>query len=226
MNAGAGLDAGPSDVDGGTDSGAEAQSAVWNCDGEYAFGATSELAFLDPTPPALGSALTTIEGATHPISLVLHMNAGSLTAALSATIEGGNSKDRFLPSDVPPLAPAVPAFGSPPGVTTVDPQPNAVLLFWDEAGPVDVQIEHVVWRATQGSSCADMGVSFQAVIPTSQNSIVLHLPAGDQTIGELIRASGSGPRVTPIGAPAPTPIPVEIAATFQGTPLDFDFDTL
>jgi hypothetical protein len=170
--------------------------------------------------------LKAIDGATHPISLVLHLNDGALIGALSATIEGGNGKDTFLPSDVPPLAPVVPAFGSPPGVTTVDAQPNAVLFFWDEAGPVEIQLEHVVWRATQGATCADMTVSLQAVIPTSQYSIVIHLPEGDSSIDDLISTSGSNPSVTPIGGPAATSIPVEIAATFEGLPLDFDFDTL
>jgi hypothetical protein len=71
-----------------------------------------------------------------------------------------------------------------------------------------------------------MSVSFQAVVPSLQFSIVLHLSDGDQSIGELIDASGSSPGPTPIGGPTPSPIPIEIAATFQGLPLDFDFDTL
>jgi hypothetical protein len=101
-----------------------------------------------------------------------------------------------------------------------------VLHFEDNAGPVDIQIQHIVWRATEGSTCADMSVSLQAVIPTSQFSIVLHLTDGDQTVGDLIDASGSNPGPAPIGGPTPTPTPVEIAATFQGLPLDFDFSTL
>jgi hypothetical protein len=224
-----GDDDGPDPVDGSAnDAGGEEPPAVWSCDGDYAFGADSTLVFIDPTPPALASALTTLTGAAHPISLVLHLEEDALIGALSATTDPGSGQETFLPGDAPPLAPVVAAFGSPPGVTSIDPQPNAVFQFEDQAGPVNIQIEHVVWRATQGSSCADMSVSLQAVIPTSQFSVLLHLATGDQTVGELISASDSDsqPDVTPIGGPEPTTTPVEIAATFEGVPLDFDFDAL
>ena len=216
-------------TDGAASDAGSGAMAAWSCDGDYAFGAPLTASFfVDPTPPALASALTATLGTAHPISLVLHLKDGALIGALSATISAGVGKEVFLPDEVPLLAPVVLAFGSPPGVTSVDPQPRAMLGFQDEEGSVDVELEHVVWRATQGSTCADMSVSFQAVLPPSQFSVVVHLAAGDRTIGELISASGSdsNPRVTPIGRPTPTPIPVEIAAVFQGTPLDFDFDTL
>jgi hypothetical protein len=200
---------------------------VWGRDGDYAFGAGPTLAFIDPTPSALASALIAVSGPAYPISLVLHLEDDALIGALSATTEDDSGQEIFLPSDVPPLEPVVAAFGSPPGVTSVDPQPNSVLRFEDQAGPVDIQVEHVVWRATQNTTCADMTVSLQAVIPTSQFPVVLHLPTGDQTIGELISSSNSDqPDVTPIGGPAPPPTPVEIAATFKGVPLDFAFDSL
>ena len=211
--------------DAGSDSGSgDAGPAVWSCDGDYAYGAGPTLAFMDPTPSDLIGALTLISDATYPISLVLHLDEGALIGALSATTEDDGGKQIFLPDNVPLLAPVVAAFGSPPGVTTADAQQNATLHFEDEEGPLDIQIEHVVWRATQGSSCADMTVTMQAVIPTSQLSLVVHLPTGDQTIEELVESDSSGP--PPIGGGDPTPIPVEIAATFQGVPLDFDFDTL
>ena len=209
---------------GGDGGGGDAGVAVWSCDGDYAYGSSATITFTDPTPSALSSALTAISGATHPISLVLHLEEGFLFGALSATTEDDGGKHVFLPDHVPTLEPLVEAFGSPPGVTTVDAQPDATLHFEDEEGPLDIQIEHVVWRATQNSSCADMTVSMQAVIPTSQFSLVVHLPTGDQTIEELVASDSSGP--PPIGGGEPTPIPVEIAATFQGVPLDFDFDTL
>ncbi|MEO8177636.1 MAG: hypothetical protein ABI895_02280 [Deltaproteobacteria bacterium] len=71
-------------------------------------------------------------------------------------------------------------------------------------------------------------MSLQAVLPASQFSVVLHLPTGQHTIGELVSTSSSEsqPNVTPIGGPAPTPTQVEIAATFERVPLDFDFDAL
>lgn len=224
QSGGEGGSGGADPVDGGQNdagTGEEPPPAVWSCDGDYAFGADATLAFSDPTPSALASALTSVIGTGYPISLVLHLEADALVGALSATVED-SGQQIFL--DVPLLEPVVAAFGSPPGVTSVDPQPNAVFRFEDEAGPVDIQVEHVVWRATQNSDCADMTVSLQAVIPTSQLSVVLHLPTGDQTIGELI--SSEQPDVTPIGGGEPPPIPVEIAATFQGVPLDFDFDSL
>ena len=217
---------GAAGTDGGAPSDAgseENEPAIWICDGDYAFGSDASLEFMEPTPPALASALTAVNGPTHAVSLVWHLEDDALIGGISATVEDGTGQHMFFPSDVP-LAPVVAAFGSPPGVTSVDAQPNATLHFEDEAGGVDIEVEHVVWRATQGASCADMTVSFQAVIPTSQLSVVLHLPTGGQTIGELVTASG--PAVTPIGSPEPTPIPVEIAATFKGVPLDFAFDAL
>jgi hypothetical protein len=73
-----------------------------------------------------------------------------------------------------------------------------------------------------------MTVSLQAVLPTSRLSVELHLPTSDRTIGELLSTSSSGlqPSVTSISGPAPTPLPVEIATTFKGIPLDFDLDAL
>jgi hypothetical protein len=217
-------------TDGGSPSdagGEDVAPAIWICDGDYAFGADSSLAFTDPTPPALASALASLDGATYPIALVLHLVDGDLIGAISATADDGSGQEMFWPSDVP-LEPVVAAFGSPPGVTSVVAQQDATFHFEDEAGGVDIEVEHVVWRATQGSSCADMTVSLQAVIPTSQLSVVLHLPDGDQTIGELVAPSGSGsqPSVPPIGGPSPTSTPVEIAATFKGVPLSFGFDAL
>jgi hypothetical protein len=196
------------------------------CDGDYAFGATSSLVFLDPTPPALASALASIDGETDPISLVLQLRGDALVGALSATTRERSGQEIFLPDHAPALAPLVAAFGSPPGVTSSDPQSAALLHFEDEAGSVDIQLQHIVWRATQGATCAEMSVTLQAVIPSSQFSIVLHLAAGDQTVGELMDGSGANPGPPPIAGPTPTPIPVEIAATFQGLPLDFDFSTL
>ena len=72
------------------------------------------------------------------------------------------------------------------------------------------------------------GALLGALSATTEGPVALHLPTGDQAIGELIRtlSSGSQPNVTPIGGPAPTPTRVAIAATFAGVPLDFDFDTL
>lgn len=228
VDAGAAVDAGspgegPPPSEGPADDAGSGEEvpAAWSCDGDYAFGASDTLAYGDPTPAELASALVEVNGPGHPISLVLHLADGTLSGALSATTGGGDGQEVFTSNDVP-FAPAVAAFGSPPGVTTDDPQPNAVLRFEDEAGPVEIQLEHVVWRGTQGStSCDTLTVSLQAVIPSSQLSVILHLQAGDKTIGEL--SSGSS---TPIVGPPPPPTPVEIAATFEGVPVDFDFDTL
>lgn len=208
-------------IDDPSDAGGEDLPATWSCDGDFAYGAGDTLAYTDPTPSALASALTEIAGPGHPISLVLHEDDGAQLGALSATTADAGGLASFASSDVP-LAPVVAAFGSPPGVTTDDPQPFALLRFEDQAGPVEIELEHVVWRATQSSrSCDTLSVSLQAVIPSSQLSVVLHLAAGDSTIGEL--SSGSS---GPIVGPPPPPTPVEIAATFEGVLLNFDFDSL
>lgn len=144
--------------------------------------------------------------------------------ALSATTDDGGGQEVFLPDDVPALGPVVEAFGSPPGVTADDPQPSAMMRFEDEEGILDIQLEHVRWSARQGATCADMTVSMQAVLPASEFDFVVHLPTGDKTIGELVATEP--PVVPPIGGSDPDPPPVEIAATFEGIPLDFDFETL
>jgi hypothetical protein len=194
----------------------------WTCNGNYAYWATSLDRFESPTPEPLAQALTAISKRVPAVSLVLHQQNDVLFGALSATVTGPSSKDVFPPSRVPSFAPAVLAFGSPPGVTTTDAQPLAFLRFVDEQGPVEIQIEHLVWRATEGRDCKDVSVRLQAVLPTSQFSIVLHLAGGDRTLGELVDSSDAGD-VMPSDDSGLPPTPVEIALAFQGVPMAFEF---
>jgi len=219
-------DGGPTnDGAGGTPSGV----LEWTCNGDYAFRAPLSLAFTAPTPPALAKALTAISSGVHAVSLVLHSKNDTLLGAVSATVAGPGDTDTYSQNEVPPFAPAVRAFGSPPGVTTVDPQPSAFLHFMDGQGAIDVQVQHVVWRAGEGSSCSDVSVELQAVIPASGLGVKLHLPEGDRTIGELVRGADAGsaiPIINPIIDAGPPSTPVELRAVFQGEPTAFDFSTL
>jgi hypothetical protein len=199
-----------------------AAATEWTCNADHAYWAPSSIQYTDPTPPPLADALIAISKG-HAISLVLHLKDDGLWGALSATIAGPRSDDVFPPDETPPFAAAVPAFGSPPGVTSVNPQPNAFLHFTDERGPVEIPIVHLVWRATEGADCDDMSVSVQAVIPSSQTSLILHLSDGDHTIGELSNTAGG---IRPIGDPQPPTVPIEIGFQFQGVPMTFDFSTL
>jgi hypothetical protein len=199
-----------------------ALATTWTCNGDYAYWATSLDRFESPTPQPLADALASISKGVPALSFVLHLQNNVLVGALSATIAGLSGKDVFPPNRMPPFAPVVLAFGSPPGVTTVDAQELGFLRFVDQQGPVEIQIEHLVWRATEGRDCKDVSVRLQAVLPTSQFSVVLHLKDGDRSIGELVDSSDAG-GVTPSDDSGAPPTPVEIALTFQGVPMAFDF---
>jgi hypothetical protein len=201
----------------------------WTCDGDYAYWATSSIVFTAPTPAALAKAFSIVSVDVHPISLVLHLEKSALLGALSATISGSQHADVFSSNEVPSFASAVPAFGAAPGVTTVEPQQSAFLHFEDRTGAIAIQLEHVVWRATEGTSCNDLTVAFQAVLPSSQLAVVLHLPDGDRTIAQVLSAPDAGPTVAIVNpiVDASSPVaPVEIGAVFEAAPTTFDFTTL
>lgn len=201
--------------------------AVWTCTGNYEFRSTS-ITFTEPTPPRLASALTATSNGVNSLSLVLHAKSDGLFGALSATTSS-NDIDSFSSSEVPPFAPALSAFGAPPGVTTADAQTTAFLHLRDDSGPVTIQMDHVVWRAGEDSDCSHLTISFQAVIPTSQLSVLLHLPEGNRSVGDLVTPPDAGP-VIPIGNPifdaSTMTMPVELRGEFRGTPATFDFNTL
>jgi len=195
---------------------------TWTCNGNYAYWATSLDHFETPTPPLLAHALTAISKRVPALSLVLHLHNGALLGALFATIPGPAGKDVFPPNRNPSFSPTVLAFGTPPGVTTVDAQPHAFLRFVDDNGPVEIQIEHLVWRATEGRDCNDVSVRVQAVVPSSQFSVVLRVAGNYRTVGQLVDTFDSG-GVTPNDDSGPPNIPVELAFVFQAVPMAFDF---
>ena len=84
------------------------------------------------------------------------------------------------------------------------------------------------WQGTTRVLCLATPAPCEDELPPVLHRNAVHLPARERTIRELISTSTSDsqPSVTPIGEPTPTAIPVEIAARFQGIPLDFDFDAL
>jgi hypothetical protein len=167
------------------------------------------------------------------LSLVLHVQNDGLFGALSGTVTSSDDIDSFSSNEVPPFAPALPAFGAPSGVTTADAQTNAFLHLRDDSGPVTIEIEHVVWRADEGSDCSHLAITFEATLPTSQFSVLLHLPEGNRSLGELITPPDAGP-VIPIVDPTSdastetitVETPVELRGTFQGNAATFDFNTL
>jgi hypothetical protein len=147
-------------------------------------------------------------------------------AGLSATVQGGGGKDIFPASEVPPFAPVVAAFGQPPGVTTAQPQAKAYLHFVDSAGPVEVALTEVLWRAGQVSTCDDVTIEVQATIPASQLGVVLHLAAGSSTIGDLAGVSADGGVCDDAKPGACDSGSQPLHFTFQGVPMAFDFSTL
>jgi hypothetical protein len=206
----------------GSDGDAGGQALNWTCDGNYAYWATSLERFESPTPEPLAEALKAISKRVPALSLVLHLQEGELFGALSATIAGTAGKEMFPVNRIPPFSPTVRAFGTPPGITTLDAQPHGFLRFVDDVGPVEIQIEHLVWRATEGRDCGDVSVRVQAVVPTSQFSVVLHVAGSARTLGELVDTSDDG-GVSPSDDSGIVRTPVEIAFAFQGVPMTFDF---
>ena len=202
--------------------------AQWTCDKNLAYWGAS-IAFSAPTPAAFATALASLKGA-HPVSLVLNLKSGVLYGALSATVPGPGGPEVFPKGEVPPLAPAVPSFLAA-AVTTMDPQPTAFLHFIDLQGPVVIQVEHVQWTAEEGVDCNDMSIDVQAVVPTSQNGIVLHLATGNKTIGELVAPPPSDDGGLPPvdadvdGGPSGS-LAVPLHLSFKGASMTFDFSTL
>jgi hypothetical protein len=222
----AGLDATAADGGAGEPDGPDGdgggQALNWTCNGNYAYWATSLERFESPTPEPLADALKAISKRVPALSLVLALREGELFGALSATTAGAAGKQVFPENRIPPFSPTVLAFGTPPGVTTDDAQPHGFLRFVDDVGPVELRIEHLVWRATEGRDCNDVSVRVQAVVPTSQFSVVLHVGGSAQTLGDLVDTSNDG-GVSPSDDSGTVGTPVEIAFAFQGAPMTFDF---
>ncbi|MCC6522926.1 MAG: hypothetical protein IT373_09715 [Polyangiaceae bacterium] len=204
------------------------------CAQDVAFFATG-IAFSDPTAAPLAAALNEVSAGVHPVTLVLHLNAGTLTGALSATLAGG-SGEVFPANKVPDFLTVVPAFNG--GLTTVgppgsenDPQQVGYLRVVDELGTTDIEIGHVRWVATPDATCSSLTeVVVDAFIAASELSHVLHLAGGDQTIGELAgyQASDAGANDSGVagGPPNPGNLPQPIHFSFQGESVVFDYSTL
>jgi hypothetical protein len=182
---------------------------VWTCNQDQGFWAMST-GFTSPTMEPLAEALNELgyDDDAHPISFIVHAGS-SVTAALSATVAGANG-DVFPANEAPSFAALVPTQGE--GVTTVDAQDHAFLHFTDMSGPVDIEIDHLVFTATETFSCNQVFLDISAVLPASNYATVLHLADGDVTVGDLVRQQTT---------PAP-----EVHLTFRGQPMTFDFSSL
>jgi hypothetical protein len=183
---------------------------AWPCDQDQGYWAMST-AFSAPTPELLAVALNELayDDDAHPISFVLHAAPSGLAVGLSATTAGANG-EVFAAGEMPVFAPIVPTDGE--GVTTVDAQPRAFLHFVDLGGPVDLEIDHLVWSASETFSCNEVWVDVQAVLPSSTYATVLHLRDGDVTVGELVSQQM---------VPAP-----QVHLSFRGQQMSFDFSSL
>ena len=205
----------------------------WSCAEDLGYWAT-KTAFSHPTPQPLAAALNELSYGveSRPISLVLRDETGTLTGALSATTAGLSGSEVFPGEKAPIFAPLIPADGQ--GVTTKDAQPKAFLRFVDLDGPVEVEIEHVVWRASEYFSCNLLWVDVEAVLSTAEYDTVFHLGEGERTIEELVGegpgagAPGQDPMVDSPdgGAPDGGAVGAQIHFSFQGTPMAFDFGSL
>jgi hypothetical protein len=182
---------------------------VWSCNTNQGYWAVST-GFTSPTPEPLAEALNELgyDDDAHPISFVIK-GGSTVTAALSATVTGGTG-DTFPSGEEPAFAPLIATDGE--GVTTTDAQPKAFLHFVDGAGPVDLEIDHLVFTASETFDCNSVFLDVQAVVPSSTYDIVLHLSGGDMTVGDLVGQQT---------VPAP-----QVHLTFSGQPMSFDFSSL
>jgi hypothetical protein len=226
--------AGDSSTDGGTggggsDAGGAAGSSAGSsaggaggtlalpCKADAAFPAKA-LAYSAPTPDALMTALgeLTYAATATPFMLVLHDDGSTMIGAVSAT-QDASGKQVFPASQVPCLQKLVPVTAEtfttegPPSAIQ-DPQPRAFLHLQDKAGAVDIELEHVRWTATAAAQCTSVSVDVQAFVPSSAMGVVLHLAAGDHTLGEYYDVDA--------GLPSP------FFFSFQAGLSSFDFTTL
>jgi hypothetical protein len=179
-----------------------------SCVGDVAFRA-DEMTFVDPTPAALADALNEHIGADdHPLTLVLRNGDGEATIGASFALETGNAY-KFIP----PLSPAFTAAAVEQSTFfTMAPATEAFARIRHDEGVLDPGLVDVDVDATTELDCGLATVTIEATIPASSRTETIVGSAGPLTLGEL--AGGSDTEDIPV------------TATFAGTSISFDFDSL
>ncbi len=189
------------------------------CDRSMAFWATGA-SFAFPTPKNLAAALATLtyDYTEHPVTVVLAVNGGDATVAVSATEASGGSAPAFLAGTKPQFVPAAISIG---GFATTATQTQAWLRVKDESGFKDIELNNVDLSVVTSNQCSTLLALLTAVIPGTQGAVVLDLPSGSTTIESLAGSSAGGGQ-TPPGSTTGW----NLRMVFSGESTDFDFKSL
>lgn len=187
--------------------GAEPEPVI--CMGDFAYRADAMI-FVDPTPAALAAAIAEHVGEEdHPLTLVLRSADAGATLGASFAIEAGPAY-HFLPPLTPPFTDAMVEEGGT--FHTITPATEAFARIRHDEGALDLSLVDVTVNATTELDCGLAQVTLEATIPASFRDETIVGSAGPSTIGEL--AGGNDGDDIPV------------AATFTGTSVSFDFDSL
>ncbi len=168
------------------------------------------MAFVAPTPPDLGLALSrlTYDVSAHPISVVARFKASEATgqAWISATEFDGTA--HVFPQGYQPEPVSLDLQIG--GFNSSGPATEGWLAI-DDGAPKRIRLTNIDLVATTSNGCSVLNGSISAVIPESEGSVQLTLPSGTKTVAEL--AGG-------------TTTSWNVRATFQAATTDFDFESL
>ncbi|MCB9588408.1 MAG: hypothetical protein H6718_23570 [Polyangiaceae bacterium] len=177
------------------------------CEEQRAFLAGG-MAFVSPTPPELGLALSRLlyDPASKPISVVARFKPSEAIgdAWIGATeLDGFNQT--FPQGFVPEPVDLALQFG---GFNTTEPAKEAWLALGENTR---IRLENVELVAKTSNACSVLDATLSAVIPDSEGAVELDLPSGKTTVGTL--AGG-------------TTTTWNVRAVFQAATTDFDFEAL
>lgn len=178
------------------------------CMGDFAYRADG-MSFVDPTPSALAAAIAEhVDENDHPLTLVLRSNDTGATVGASFALEAGTAYE-FLPPLAPTFTDAMVEGGL---FYSMAPAAEAFARIRHDDGVLDLTLVNLDVDATTELDCGLAQVTLEASIPAALRSQTLVGSAGSSTIGELAGGDEGDD--------------IAFAATFTGTSVSFDFDSL
>ncbi len=178
------------------------------CEEQRAFVATG-MAFVAPTPPELGLALSRLlyDPSSKPISVVARFKPSQATGSawISASALDGQART-FPPGFIPAPVDLALQFG---GFNTTEPAKEGWLVL--DTGTTRIRLENIELVARTSNACSVLDATLSAVIPDSEGSVELDLPSGKTSVAAL--AGG-------------TTTSWNVRAIFQAATTDFDFEDL
>jgi len=177
------------------------------CVGDFAFRADA-MTFVDPTPTDLASALNEHIGPEdHPITLVLRSSSDAPVLGTSFAMEAGPAW-KFLPPLTPTFTEAMVESGS---FKSMAPAAEGFVRIRHDEGVLDLAIVDVQVDALTELDCGLAEVTLDATIPAALRDETMVGSQGETTLGELAGGDDGD---------------IPVTATFTGTSISFDFDSL